>query len=308
MAIADMACVYSRFCTQDGGFACESRRMRLLKRTGLFDENTEGISIKRATTLDELHNAYRLVHDLFVMQGYIKANPCGLRIRAYEALPKTATFTANHGDEIIGVLSVVIDSRDMGLPSDHTFSDEINDLRRNGRKVCEGTNWAIVEEYRNSGVLTELMRCALAQAVEEGRDDFVGAISPNHFPFFRLLGFDKIGSTRNYSQGIYDPVTLVCLDVAGMGERFEDVRSFDGDDEAFLKEYYLDSNPYHRYVPAWSNIAERFFSEEALLREFFFHRSRLLSHCTQSEIEAIRYAWGKDMFARVMFPRRNVGF
>ncbi|MCK4625963.1 MAG: hypothetical protein KAV00_11675, partial [Phycisphaerae bacterium] len=64
--------------------------MALLKRTGLFSNDTQGAEIIRATTLEDLIGAYRLTHDMFVQQGYIHPNESGIRVRSFEALPETA--------------------------------------------------------------------------------------------------------------------------------------------------------------------------------------------------------------------------
>ena len=49
----------------------ESRRMKLLKKGGLFVPLSSDVAITRATSLDDLRSAYRLVHDAFVAKGFI---------------------------------------------------------------------------------------------------------------------------------------------------------------------------------------------------------------------------------------------
>jgi len=271
----------------------ESRRLALLKRAGMFG-NIDNAAICRATNYHDLTGAYRLVHDMFVFQGIIQPLEFGMRIRPYEAQPETATVIAKTGGHVVGVTSVVFDSLDMGLPGDRAFMAEIQALRQMGRRVCEGTNWAIA--HGNTSVMTELMRCSLAHAMARGCDDFIAAVSPGHLPFYRLLGFEQIGSLRSYSDEHYDPVVLVRLNVADFDRRFANVDIDDGGDEAFLKSYYLVNNPYHRYVATWQILCDRFFADVMLVRELFVHNSDLLDECTPAQLEGLRRRWGRGVF------------
>lgn len=279
----------------------ESRRMALLKRAGLFGSNTSGADITRATSLKDLLEAYKLVHDEFVAMGYIKPRPSGLRVRSYEALPETATFVAKVGDRVVGVQSIVVDSPDMGLPSDEAFHTELEGLRANGRRVCECTNEAIASDYRKSAVTTELMRCCFAHALSVGCNELITTVSPGHARFYNLLGFGQVSPIRSYSQEMNDPVVVVSMNIDGLEARFAEVNSTDGNDEAFIKGYYIDDNPYHSYVRAWTEMAGRVFRDPELLWELFVNRTALLAQCDCREIEAIRRRWGKA-FAGVIDP------
>lgn len=274
--------------------------MNLLQRAGLFSNDTQGAKVTRATDLEDLTSAYRLVHDVFVQRGYIAACESGLRVRVFEALPETATFVAKAEEQVVGVTSVIIDSPDLGLPSDHAFKAEIDQLRAQGRKVCEGTNWLVVESHRHSAVMTELMRCSFAHATAEGCTDFIGAVSPGHAKFYGLLGFEQLGQQKSYSCEIHDPVVLVRLDLSGLADRFRDIHHGSNQVERFLKSYYVDDNPYHRFVGGWKIVSHRVFQDSLGLRELFVHRSSLLAGCSARQQDAIARRWGRDVFARVM--------
>ncbi len=278
----------------------EDRRMALLRRAGLFSNDTEGAAIARATTVEDLLAAYRLVHDIFVEQGYIRPDPTGVRIRPFEALPATATFIARADGKVVGVTSVVVDSPEFGLPTDKAFRAEIDRLRAGGRKVCEGTNWLVAESHRNSAVMTELMRCSFAHAMAAGCTDFVGTVSPGHARFYALLGFEQLGEVRSYSKDIEDPVVVVRLDLTSLGERFKGVVAGEGDVESFLKSYYIDHNPYHRYIATWQILSDRLFADATLLVELFVNSSRVLAACTDAQREGIRQRWGETIYQRVL--------
>lgn len=273
--------------------------MHLLKRMGFFRQEGDGVQIGPVRKADDLLGGLRLVHDAYVQRGYIHPSPNGVRLRAYEAMPETATFVARVGHRIVGTISVVVDSPALGLPCTEAFGDVVGDLRGQGRRIAEATNWAVSPGYRYSGVLTELMRCALAYTAAIGCDDFVGAVCPGHARFFELLGFETVADVRSYSAEIYDPVALVRLDVSSLPERFKDVRVDDGDDEAFLKRYYVAGNPYVPHAPDWPGLFEALYRREDFLRRVFADEGDLLGCCSDAELNVVRRTWGSALFAQV---------
>ncbi|HHH76220.1 MAG TPA: hypothetical protein ENL03_04260, partial [Phycisphaerae bacterium] len=273
----------------------KDRRMALLKRAGLFSNDTQGATIVRATTVEDLLAAYKLTHDVFVEQGYINPDVTGIRIRPFEALAETATFVAKGREGIVGVTTVAIDSKDMGLPTDKSFAEELDSLRKDGRIICEGTNWLVAPSHRSSAVMSELMRCSFAHAVKNGCTDFIGTVSPGHARFYNLLGFETIGSQRSYSDEIDDQVVLVRLDLLGLGERFKDVKPDDEGVEGFLKKYYIADNPYHRYISTWQMLSDRLFDDPDKLREMFVDIGNFLPRCDANTLETVASRWGNEM-------------
>jgi hypothetical protein len=273
--------------------------MALLKRAGLFSNDTHGAEIVRGATLDDLSAAYRLVHDVYVERGYIRPSEHGLRVRLFEALPETATFVAKTDDQLVGVATLLMDSADLGLPSNEAFAEEIDALRAQGRTLCEGTNWAVAESHRSSAVMSELMRCWFAHALTEGCTDLLCSVSPGHARFFGLLGFETLAGPRSYSSEVDDPVVLVRLDLTGLAERFQGVETSDNQVERFLKRYYIDENPYHRFIGGWKVAARRLFDDPVLLGELFAHRGRLLDGLTPSQRQALDARWGHEVFTAV---------
>jgi hypothetical protein len=276
--------------------------MALLKRAGLFSSDTHGALIHRATRLEDLLAAYRLTHDVFVEQGYIHPDPTGVRIRAYEALPETATFIARTEPDVVGVTSVVQDSSDLGLPADHAFKAELDQLRGDERVICEGTNWLVADSHRSSAVMSELMRCSFAHACWNQCTDFVGAVSPGHAKFYQLLGFEIYGAQRSYSKDIEDPVVLVRMDLTSLEGRFEGVEAGFEDVESFLKGYYIEHNPYHRNVATWQITADRLFADPTLLHMLFVSETDFLPRCDARTLEAIALRWKQVPLERVWKP------
>lgn len=275
------------------------KRVGLCKRMGLFGAAEAGVTIARAITASDLEAAYRLVHDVFAEKGYIDAMDGGIRLRPFEGVAEMTTFVARDGGRIVGVMSIVPDHPDFGLPSDKAFTDEIGALRDAGRRVCEITNLAVKGEYRRSSAFTDLTRACFAQARAWHSDDIFIAISPGHAMFFEgVLQFDACGDQRSYSADKMDIVEGKRLDLHEVDRRWADVDRALGD-AAFLGTFYYDDNPYHDLVVPWAEQAERAFLTVGLLRRLFVDCSGLLHRCSDEVLDVFRRTWGDELFALV---------
>jgi len=279
----------------------KSHSMMLLERQGCFGFGAKTVVVQRATSVEDLCAAYKLVHDCLVEKIYLFPNPSRLRMCSYEALPETATFVAKAANTVVGVTSIVVDSPGLGLPSAKLYPQEVESLRRSSGKICEITNLAIASEYRHTSVLTELIRCYVAHLLAIGCDNALASINPNHKAFYKLMGFKAIGNLWNYSHQIPEPVILVQLSFDNLIEKFTCEESDDdNDDIAVLKRYYMDNNPYHDQIDQWSSNAHKAFSDPVFLRQLFVEKSNLLRDCSAGELEVIRDYWGEDLFLNVL--------
>ncbi len=123
------------------------RRVAALKRCRLFSAN-DPVTVKQAETREELEAAYRLVHQSYMEAGYMAPHPSGLRVRAFEVLPQTATFIAVENGDVIGTISLIVDSP-LGLPMEESYRAEVSALRRQGRKIAEVSSLAVTKGSRN---------------------------------------------------------------------------------------------------------------------------------------------------------------
>jgi ribosomal protein S18 acetylase RimI-like enzyme len=280
----------------------QEKRLALLMRQGFFGSDTRSAVIRRAVTVDELEAAYRLVHDCAVERGSMEPAPNGLRLRLWEALPDTATFVAVVGGKVVGVQSLVINSPELGLPSDAVFRDEIDVLRMgpwptrsgSGRIVCEAANQAVAPAYRNSAVATELMRCLFAHALMVGCDELVTTVSPGHSKFYEMLGFEAISTGCGSSAQA--AAVFMRVNVADLVNRVSEADDDSDGATLFIKCRCLASNPYRGKVRQWEAAAQALFADPQVLRRLF-EASGLLSRCSQEEREAVCQSWGADVFA-----------
>lgn len=99
-------------------------------RLRLGDGASPHYIFKLAETRDELEQAFRVLHDAYVGQGYMDPHPSGLRVTKYHALPTTAVLITKdlRTNEVVATVSIVRNTA-LGLPLDSVFP--INDIKKN---------------------------------------------------------------------------------------------------------------------------------------------------------------------------------
>lgn len=278
-----------------------ARRLALFQRSGLVSARSSGAVISRATEPTEILCALRLVHDVYVESGYMLPDPAGLRLRVFEAVADNPIFIARIGDEVVGVMGLVLDSPDLGLPSDHAFGPELRALRAHGLRLCEATNLAIKPAYRRTSIGFDLLRPCCAQGVMWGCDGMFAAVSPQHVGFFRdVLQFVPLGDPRVYVSELGDRVQGMLNDLRTLEGRFREADRPLGA-HAFLHNHFFASNPCFALVDPWAQRAARSFRDPGFLRHLFARVTYLPERCSPQQLEAIRRRWGADLFGEV-FP------
>jgi ribosomal protein S18 acetylase RimI-like enzyme len=271
------------------------RKVALLKRSGLFGGNTRGARIMRAATVEDLSAAYRLVHDVYLGAEYIKHEAGSTRVRIFETSPDTATFIAKYQGTVVGVLSIIHDTPEAGLPSDSAFEEELKRMRDTGLKLGEVTNQAVAPEFRRSAVPTELMRCALAHGINEGFDLGIAAVCPSHNPFYELLGFEQVGGKRSYSEKLHDPVVPLMIDLRKHRKTPRNMNEV----QRFMYNFLMAHNPYLAYVEAWGKPAREHFLNPATLSRLFVAERNFIKECTDEDLQVLHAHWGEDLFRQV---------
>lgn len=274
--------------------SANQRRFAMLKRSGIFSGDLKGCCVQRACSAEDLASAYRLVHEVFVAQGFMKPEPAEMRMRIYETLTDTATFIAKHNGSVVAVLSIVGDTPALGLPSDSAFKAELDERRAAGFRLFEITNQAVAEEYRRSAIATELMRCAVAHALHVGYDCGIATVSPSHRGFYSMIGFEEIGSERSYSEKVYDPVIALSMDLDPYREQAK------GND-ALLNFVHHELTAGNRYCPqiaAWCREARQAFLNAEFLVNLFVARRNFLAECTVEQSTFLQAHWGINLFSQ----------
>jgi hypothetical protein len=177
-----------------------------------FDIHATTVAVRLAQARDEYERAFRLVYDTYRAVGYAAENPFGIRYSPFFGLPESRTAiaaSANH--QVVGTVSLVADSAG-GVPMETAFADEVNALRRAGRRVAEAVSIVVSNQcrVRTPAVYFALTRFIVQYARFRGIDDLVIAVNPRHERFYcNRLGFQLFGSRRSY-QAVGDHPAIAC--------------------------------------------------------------------------------------------------
>lgn len=145
--------------------------------------------------------------------------------------PSCVTFVATSGDDLIGTLTLTIDSP-LGLALDRTFGSEIDQLRGNGARLCELTKFAFETSAPARPRLAALFHIIfIYESMHFGCTDVFIEVNPGHRRFYEvMLGFTSVGDPRE-NVSVCAPSQLMRLNLDAM-RRFIDARGRSGGVEA----------------------------------------------------------------------------
>lgn len=203
-----------------------------LKNMGLTPQdaahsNDVAESIRRDTFKIRLaHDAARtrearfLVEKRYGDKGYALSNEPGRPI-----CPERITLATYKEEEVIGTLTIGFDTGS-GLLVDELYNSEVNQLRKEGRRVCEFTKLAIDTKRASKRMMAGLFHIAFLYAGRIwGYTDIVIEVNPSHVSFYeRMLGFHIFGSERMCAR-VAAPAVLLRAE-ASYGQRM--IREFGG--------------------------------------------------------------------------------
>ncbi|MEJ7807363.1 MAG: long-chain N-acyl amino acid synthase [Telluria sp.] len=126
------------------------------------------------------------------------------------------TLYAETGGVVVGTMSLCLDS-DALLPADENFSDQLDGLRRQGRRLCEPSRLAI-DKGVTKRVFASLIHISYIYAHNiHGYTDYIIEVNPRHVMFYkRMLGFSDFGAERQCTR-VDAPAVLLRLALSDMG-------------------------------------------------------------------------------------------
>jgi hypothetical protein len=197
---------------------------RLIRRALSIDPSrVEDVRFKIADTKEELEQAYELVHDVYVQEGYADPHTSGIRVNLRYALPTTTTFVGKADGRVVITMTIIGDSP-LGLPMDMIFSQELYGLRSADRYIAEVGAFASHPDFRRRQQVAAFYtnKIMWTYAVRHlGVDDLVIAINPKHEWIYKhLLLFEKIGGLRAYNYVKDAPAIAMRLDLQTVVERW----------------------------------------------------------------------------------------
>lgn len=195
------------------------------RRCRIESQHVEGMVFKIAETRDELEAAYRLVHDVYVQEGYSDTEASGMRINLRYALPTTTTFIGIHQGKVVITMTLVGDSP-LGVPMDAIFSRELYRLRTQGRFIAEVSALASDPSYRRGTQALALFsnKIMWLYAIRNLKvDDLVIAVNPKHrWVYQTLILFEPISSgVKSYHYVKDAPAVAMRLDLRTVKARLE---------------------------------------------------------------------------------------
>ncbi len=180
-----------------------------------------------ATAADELHAAADLVRKRYAWRGYENVCAAPACACAQPDCDHRVTLVAQHGDDVVGTLTVGLDSAD-GLLVDKTYRGEVDELRAQGRRVCELTRFAVDAEADSKAVLTSLFGLAyiITRALHNATDVLV-EVNPRHVAFYRrILGF-CVASAERVCERVQAPAVLLRLELSELERRLMQMGCFE---------------------------------------------------------------------------------
>ncbi len=174
-----------------------------------------GFSVGIARNAEDVKAAWMLVYHAYRRKGLINSNRLQVHLVPQSLQERSAIVVGAEGDELVTTLSIYEDAR-LGLPLDAVYPEELDDLRRAGRRLYEVGMFADRCETRGHkpAELFEIMRLPFHYGHWADRTDLVIGVHPHHEPFYRrLIGFEVIGPERTYGMVRDHPVMLLRLNL-----------------------------------------------------------------------------------------------
>jgi len=170
----------------------------------------DSLTIRLADCEGQRNRANMLLQRMYSWRGY------GTHHRVPRA-PNCITFTATSQEDVIGTLTLTVDSR-AGLAVDRTFKDEIDSFRVGpGAKLCELSKFAFDTSTPARPRLAALFHIIFIYgSMHYDCTDLFIEVNPRHCRFYEaMLGFTRIGEPKT-NRMVDAPSQLMWLNVAAI--------------------------------------------------------------------------------------------
>lgn len=149
----------------------------------------QNYKIRLAHSKRSLKSASLLVQRMYRQKGY--------DIPSITKLPDHITLSASQNGVEAGTITLGIDTGN-GLQADLNYKQEVDQLRAEGRHICELTKFAVDQTIGSKPILAALFHITYIYGrVLQQQTDVVIEVTPKHAKFYkRMLGFEEIGSER----------------------------------------------------------------------------------------------------------------
>lgn len=170
--------------------------------------------IKVANTLEEREAVFQLGYEIYLSKGYINQNDRELLIQAYDNEKETVILIVmDEQKKIVGSVTILF-GESSKLPLASIYQSELNQLKKEGKKIAEISRLVISPDYRNTKeVLILLFDYLSIYAYQVKKYDFLAIqVNPRHKDYYKkLLCFEELGSEKQCPHVKNAPAILLCL-------------------------------------------------------------------------------------------------
>jgi hypothetical protein len=174
--------------------------------------DTQVFHIRMASNEGRREAASLLLRKMYGWRGYdVEADTSHVMNRI--------TLYAETAGVTVGTMSLCLDDPELGLPADENYRDKLDELRAQGRRLCEPSRLAIDKDVTKR-VFAALIHISYIYAHNiHGYTDYIIEVNPRHVAFYkRMLGFQDFGGQRQCTR-VGAPAVLLRLDLNHMGEQ-----------------------------------------------------------------------------------------
>jgi len=195
------------------------------EKLNINEDDIKDVRFKIAQSKDELEQAFSIVHDMYVQEGYMDPQPHGMRISLHHSLPFTTTFIGMVDTDVIIASTLFLDSV-IGLPMDILYKKELYTLRNSHRLIAEIGAFAVKPGYKNSStnLAIHLQKMIVHYTLKYfNLDDLVITIHPKHRMFYKYVFImEQIGPEKYYSSVNDNPAIAMHSNIRSLEKKLHD--------------------------------------------------------------------------------------
>ena len=164
---------------------------------------------KVASSLSEVLDAWCVVYKQYLAASLIGPNEFSIFTFPEYLSNSTAVILGSKMNHTVCTISAVLDSK-KGLPLDSYYRPELNELRKQNKKLIEIGLLADVRETNCFNNIVDLMAGIARFGVYSNHHDYVIGVHPRRTNFFKqTFGFETYGEVKDYSKLRTAPVVLM---------------------------------------------------------------------------------------------------
>jgi hypothetical protein len=178
----------------------QSNRIRRFASRGLFGPIEKTAIIKWAENDVDFLHSFNLLYERYLKLNYIQERKSfPYYYNTHSLLPQTKKAIFVRNNVVFSTVDIVKDTKSFGLPMDEIYHDELNDLRAQGRKLCEVGSLACSHDANWQNTFMPLFRVIFWHALNNGMNDICITVNPKHVAFYKsILVFQNLGEEKFY--------------------------------------------------------------------------------------------------------------